>query len=209
MNKNVLRCLSYGVYVVSTLDGDKPTGCIANSSMQITHDTIAVSINHDNFTNECIKKTKKFAISILSEKSDPGIIGTFGFRTGRDIDKFENIKSITVEGLNIVSDSCGYVICELTNQMETETHTIFLGKITGGELLSEDSPMTYSYYHRVLKGSSPKAAPTFIDDSVKETDSIKYKCKVCQYIYDGDITKEPDTYLCPICKQPKSVFERI
>ena len=68
INKNAFRDMSYGVYVVSTLDGVRPTGCVANSAMQITSEpaTIAVSINHDNYTNGCIEKTGKFAISILS-----------------------------------------------------------------------------------------------------------------------------------------------
>ena len=75
INKNAFRNLSYGVYVVSTLDGERPTGCVANSAMQITSEpaTIAVSINHDNYTNACIEKTGKFAISILTEQSNTDI----------------------------------------------------------------------------------------------------------------------------------------
>ena len=91
MNKKVFRNLSYGVYVVSTLDGTRPTGCTANSVMQITSEpaSIAISINHDNYTNGCIAKTGTFAVSILSEDSDPGLIGTFGFQSGKDVDKFD------------------------------------------------------------------------------------------------------------------------
>ena len=73
MDTKALWNLSYGVYVVSTVDVDhenRPTGCIANSAMQVTYDTIAVSINHENYTNQCIKKSKKFALSILGEKVD-------------------------------------------------------------------------------------------------------------------------------------------
>ena len=56
MNVNVFHNLSYGVYIVSTLDGERPTGCVANSIMQITASpaTLAVSINHDNYTNSCM-----------------------------------------------------------------------------------------------------------------------------------------------------------
>ncbi len=81
MNKNVFRQLSYGVYVISTWDKGRATGCTANSAMQITSEpaTIAVSINHDNYTNQCIQEMGKFAVSILGEHSDHGIIGTFGF----------------------------------------------------------------------------------------------------------------------------------
>ena len=79
MNKSALYQLSYGVYVVSTWDKGRATGCTANSAMQITSNpaTIAVSINHDNYTNQCIQDTGKFAISILGENTDPGVIGTF------------------------------------------------------------------------------------------------------------------------------------
>ena len=85
MNTNVFRNLSYGVYVVTTLDGSRPTGCVANSVMQITSSpaTIAVSMNHDNYTNDCMKRAGVFAVSILSEKSDPSLIGQFGFQSGR------------------------------------------------------------------------------------------------------------------------------
>ncbi len=53
MNKQAFRNLSYGVYIVSTMDQERPAGCTANSAMQVTSSpaTIAVSINHDNYTN--------------------------------------------------------------------------------------------------------------------------------------------------------------
>ena len=94
MNTNVFRNLSYGVYVVTTLDGSRPTGCVANSVMQITSSpaTIAVSMNHDNYTNDCMKRAGVFAVSILSEKSDPSLIGQFGFQSGRDTDKFAGVR---------------------------------------------------------------------------------------------------------------------
>ncbi|MEE3350080.1 MAG: flavin reductase [Candidatus Gastranaerophilaceae bacterium] len=212
MNKNILRNLSYGVYVVSTLNGEKPTGCIANSAMQVTHDTIAVSINHENFTNECIKKAGKFAISILGVDVNDNIIPVFGFTSGRDRNKFENVESEKIDGLNVISDSTGYIVCDVINTMETETHTIFLGRIIDGDTLKDQIPMSYAYYHKVKKGNSPKAAPTFIEDTPKpeaENSKPRYKCTICGYIYEGDLTKEPDDYVCPLCKQGKDKFIKI
>lgn len=209
MNNNVLRNLSYGVYVVSTNAKDKPTGCIANSVMQVTHDTVAVSINHDNFTNQCIKESKKFAISILGVDVNDNIIPVFGFTSGKDTEKFKNVDIKEIDGLDIIADSTGYIICELINQMETDTHTIFLGKIIDGDTLKDEIPMTYAYYHKVKKGTSPKAAPTFIEETPQDNTKLAYKCTICGYIYEGDLTKEPDTYLCPICKQPKSKFIKL
>ena len=164
MNKSAFYQLSYGVYVVSTWDKGRATGCTANSAMQITSEpaTIAVSINHDNYTNQCIQDTGTFAISILGENSKPGIIGTFGFKSGRDNDKFDEVDYAVKGFLPVVTDACAYITCEVIDKMETSTHTVFLGKVLDADILKKDTPMTYSYYHNVIKGKSPKNAPTYI-----------------------------------------------
>lgn len=164
MNKNAFRQLSYGVYVVSTWDEGRATGCTANSAMQITSDpaTIAISINHDNYTNQCIQNTGKFAISILGENSSPSVIGTFGFKSGRDNNKFDEVDSEVRGFMPVVSDACAYIVCEVIDKLETSTHTVFLGKVLDADMLKQDTPMTYAYYHNVVKGKSPKNAPTYI-----------------------------------------------
>lgn len=213
MNKNTFRNLSYGVYIISTLDGERPTGCVANSTMQITSSpaSIAVSINHDNYTNGCIEKTGKFAISILSEQSAPELIGRFGFQSGKDIDKFDGVDAIQKEGLSIVADACGYIVCNVINKMETATHTVFLGEVVDADLLKKEEPMTYAYYHKVVKGKSPKNAPTYIPEEKEEkAEKSKWVCGICGYVYDGEVPFEElsEDYKCPICKQPKSVFKK-
>lgn len=166
MNPSTFHKLSYGVYVVSTWDNGRPTGCTANSAMQITSSpaTVAVSINHDNYTNQCIKETGKFAISILAEDSKPLIIGTFGFQSGKDNDKFAEIAYSVKDYLPVVEDSCGYIVCDVADTMETATHTVFLGEVKGAELFGNRKEMTYAYYHNVIKGKSPKNAPTYIPE---------------------------------------------
>lgn len=213
MNKNTFRNLSYGVYIISTLDGERPTGCVANSTMQITSSpaSIAVSINHDNYTNGCIEKTGKFAISILSEQSAPELIGRFGFQSGKDVDKFDGVDAIQKEGLSIVADACGYIVCNVINKMETATHTVFLGEVVDADLLKKEEPMTYAYYHKVVKGKSPKNAPTYIPEEKEEkVEQSKWVCGICGYVYDGEVPFEElsEDYKCPICKQPKSVFKK-
>ena len=215
MNKNAFRQLSYGVYVVSTWDNGRATGCIANSAMQITSEpaTIAVSINHDNYTNQCIQQSGRFAISILGEHSDPGIIGTFGFKSGRDHDKFDEV-AMQIKGfMPVVADACAYITCEVVDKMETSSHTVFLGKVLDGDSLKEDTAMTYAYYHNVIKGKSPKNAPTYIAEEQPAVKTVsqseeKYVCGVCGYVYEGEVPFEelPEDYTCPVCKQPKSVF---
>lgn len=215
MDKRAFFNLSYGVYIAGTMNEGKPTGCVANSAMQVTSTpaTIAVSINHGNFTHDCIEKSGMFSLSIMPENTDASLIGRFGYQSGRDTDKYEGIDFQYVEGMPVISSSCGHFVCRVINKMESETHTVFLGEVISYDVLQEGTPMTYSYYHKVLKGSAPKSAPTYIDDeeALKDAPSNeKWVCSICKYEYNGDIPFEdlPDDYVCPICGMGKSAFSR-
>lgn len=212
MNRNVFRNLSYGVYIIGTLDGERPTGCTANSVMQITSDpaTIAISINHENYTNACISKSGYFSCSILSESSDPGLIGSFGFRSGKDCNKFEGIDYDNYAGVPIITDSCGYVVCKVIDKMEASTHTVFLGEVIEGDVLQKATPMTYAYYHNVIKGKSPKNAPTYLPEESQLEKTSKesvYKCSVCGYEHKAEIL--PEDFKCPVCSMGRDKFKQI
>jgi len=212
MDKNILRKLSYGVYAIGIMDGERPTGCIANSVMQITSSpmTLAISMNHDNYTHGCMEKNEKFSVSVLTEKTEPKVIGVLGFQSGRNVNKFEEIEYRMVEGAPVVSDSCGYLICKVIDKMETTTHTVFLAEVLEGELCDENKEMTYAYYHQVVKGSSPKNAPTYIAEEKVESKNEVYVCPICGYEYTGEVPFEelPEDWVCPICLQPKSEFKK-
>lgn len=205
LNKAVLWNLSYGVYIVSSVDKERPIGCVANSIMQLTHETIAVSLNHQNYTNKVIKETKRLAISILNNEVEENLIPTFGFCSSKDNNKFENVNYELIDNLPIIKSANSYLTLEVIETLELETHTLFIGKIVSGDILNNSTPMTYKYYHDVVKGKAPKAAPTYIEEEIVGN-SEKYKCSICGYVYEGNINQEKDDYICPICKQSKSVF---
>ena len=209
MDNKILRDLTYGVYVVGSLDSERYVGCIANSVMQITSNpaSIAISINHDNYTNECIKKSNMFSVSILNEDSNPNIIGVFGFSSSRDIDKYSDFDYELADNIPVIKDSNGYIICEVTSVLETETHTIFVGRVVNMNKYNNKNVMTYKYYHEVLKGSSPKKAPTYQENIVEEIKSNRWKCLICGYIYEGD--ELPIDFTCPICGQSREAFEKV
>jgi rubredoxin len=148
--------------------------------------------------------------------SDPSIIGTFGFQSGKEVNKFEQVDYDVLFELPVLKESCGYITCEVINRMETDTHTVFLGKVLEADILSQGEEMTYNYYHNVIKGRSSKNAPTYIAEETLEeaSESVEkkeiYQCSVCKYEYSGDIPFDdlPDDYVCPICKQPNSVFHK-
>lgn len=212
MNTKIFRNMSYGVYIVGTMDGDRPTGCVANSVMQITSSpaTIAASINHENYTNECIEKAGVFSFSILSEASPAELIGKFGFQSGKEINKFDGVDFELVSGAPVLKQTCGYVVCKVVDKMETSTHTVFLGEVIAAEVYDTSVPeMTYSYYHKVVKGKSPKNAPTYLpeeEEAPKQAVS-KYVCQICGYVYEGD--ELPADFICPICKQGADKFKKV
>ena len=76
MNNRILQSLSYGLYAVGVKGEKYPTACIVNTVFQITSSPmmVAISINHANYTNECIKKQGEFTVSVLSENTSGAII---------------------------------------------------------------------------------------------------------------------------------------
>ncbi|MBQ8299723.1 MAG: flavin reductase [Clostridia bacterium] len=220
MNVNALMDMTYGMYVIGTKNDDKNVGCFVNTVTQITAENpiISVSINKKSFTNETIKKNKKFSVSILSEKTDSKVIGTFGFTSSRDNNKYENVIYRMIDEVPVLSEEiCGYAICELIDVVDAETHDIFLARVIDAEKTSNNEPMTYSYYHKVIKGSAPKEAPTYVEEKEEENvmeEKNQYKCKICGYIHDENKSSTkfdelPDDWKCPICGRPKSDFEKI
>ena len=213
---NALHDISYGLYIVSTKDNDKNVGCTINTLAQITSSdpVVSISLNKDNYTNTILKKTKKVAISILSEKTNKDTIGKFGFYSSKNIDKFEGIDHKEISNLPVVYDNiAGYITGDVVDIIDVETHDIFLIKVKENEKVSEEIPMTYRYYRENLKGVSPKNAPTYVEKEEKSSGK-RYKCKICGYIYydskeEVPFKELPDTWKCPLCGAPKKLFEEI
>jgi len=168
MNLKTLHKISYGLYVISSRTGEKFNGQIANTVFQITSEPpiIAVSINKQNLTHEYIRESKVFTVSILSKETPMKFIGHFGFRSGRELDKFKDVNyRVGATGAPIVMENTvGYLAAEIIDSLDVGTHTVFIGKIIDAEIIKEGEPMTYAYYHEVKRGKAPKTAPTYIKE---------------------------------------------
>ncbi|NQU34983.1 MAG: rubredoxin [Bacteroidetes bacterium] len=233
MNIEAFFKITYGLYIVSSGNKDNKSGYIANTAFQVTAEPpqVAIACNKDNYTAILIDKNKAFSISILKQEASPEIIGKFGYKSGKDIDKFVDSNFVVGStGIPIVTDeSIAWFECKLVNQFDVGTHIIYIGEIINNELLVADgNPLTYDYYRNVKKGKAPKNAPTYIKP-VTETKpekisdlGPKYQCMVCDYIYDpaeGDpdggiapgtpFEDIPDGWVCPVCGAEKSDFEVI
>jgi len=230
MNLKTLHKISYGLYVVCSKNNDKYNGQIANAMFQVTAEppTLAISINKQNLTHEFIEKSKVFTISVLSEEAPLKFIGTFGFKSGRTINKFEGIKyRIGKTKTPIVLDySLAYIECKLIDKIDVGTHTIFIADVVEADVINGDNPMTYEFYHKVKGGYSPKSAPTYfravdIKEKKEEKKMDSYVCNVCGYVYDPDVGDPdngiapgtrfedlPDNWVCPVCGAAKDAFSK-
>lgn len=217
MDKTLFHDISYGMYLVASASENEKAGCIINTFCQITSEDmiISVSINKNNYTNQVVKKSKRFALSVISEQTNPEVIKKFGFYSSKDINKFDGFSYEMVDNLPVIKENTiGYFICEVVNVVDAGTHDVVLAKVKNSERYNNNIPMTYAYYHKVIKGKAPKNAPTYVEEVVDNTDSKKYKCLLCGYVYDD--AKEsvkfedlPDDWKCPLCGADKSMFEKI
>jgi rubredoxin/flavin reductase (DIM6/NTAB) family NADH-FMN oxidoreductase RutF len=226
--------LNYPMCIICSKKGDSFSGCIVNTVFQIVPEPpmVAVSVNKECLTHEYITNSKVFTISVLDESAPMSFIGRFGFRTGRDINKFERAQyKIGRTGAPIVLDnSASFIEAEVLEAIGVETHTLFIGKIIACETIDENKiPMTYTYYRDVKGGRTPRTAATYIkmksskgktEQGAKEMK--KYKCLMCGYIYDpaeGDPANGveagtafedlPDDWVCPECGVGKDEFEPV
>ena len=225
MAQEAFYSISYGLYIISSVKDGKYNAQIGNSLFQVTSEpaTMAVSLNKQNLTHEYIHASKVMAVSVLAESAPMTLIGRFGFKSGRDVNKFENTQyKIGQTSAPIVLESAvAYFELEVTQEIDCGTHTIFVGRVVAREALSDEPPMTYAYYQTVKRGKSPKTAPTYIpEEKAAAAAAAKYTCSVCRYVYDpekGDpddhvppgtsFENLPAGWVCPICGVGKSLFK--
>lgn len=226
-NLDALFLISYGLYIVSSVDKKgKINGFVGNALTQVNSEppTFALVVSKNNLTHTYIEESNLYSISILSIDTPLSLIGLFGFKSGRNVEKFKGINyKLAENGVPYLTDfSLGYIVCETFNKIDMGSHTIFLSSLLDCDIIKDGEPMTYLYYRNVKKGTVSKNAPTFLKNtSLKMEERMqKYVCKVCGYVYDpavGDpdsgispgtaFNDLPDSWVCPVCGAGKDQFE--
>lgn len=208
MDKTALFKLSYGLFVVGVEASGRENGCIINTAAQAT-DTpcrILVTMQKQNLSTEMILDKKSFALSVLSVNCPLSVVEQFGYHSGRDGDKLQTGEYLHDGKGNpyLKNDTVAYMGCTVEKVLDLDTHFLFVCSVDEAEVTGNDAPLTYADYRRIKAGGS-------VEKPAGAAPVVKYVCSVCHYVYDGDIPFEelPDDYVCPICKQPKRVFQKI
>ena len=194
-----LFSIGYGLYVVTTNDGQKDNGLIVNTVTQVTDSPkrVAVTVNKQNYSFHTIRKTGLLNVNCLSTEAPFKVFETFGFQSGRSVNKFENCTpKRSRNGLVVLPKHINaFLSLKVAEYVDLGTHGMFICDVTESRVLSSTPTMTYTYYQENVK---PKpAAPK----------SKGYVCKICGYVYEGDPL--PEDFICPLCKHGASDFEPI
>ena len=200
MDTKALYKFSYGLFLLSVKNGDKDNACIINTGMQVTSTPLRISItvNKQNLTTMMLERTKRFTLSVLSEKTPFSVFERFGLQSGMDVEKFPSTEGFLRDENGILYDalhSCAYLSAEVEQTVDLGTHVLFIARPSEMRVLSEETPMTYAYYFAHVK---PKPAP-----AAKKG----YVCKICGYVYEGE--ELPADFICPLCKHGAEDFEPI
>ena len=201
-DKNDLKALfniGYGLYVITSNDGKKDNGLIVNTVTQVTNtpNRVAVCINKENYSHHVIKQTNKMNVNCLSVDAPFSVFETYGFQSGRNVDKFaDEAIQRSENGLAILPRyTNSFMSLKVEQYVDLDTHGMFICSVTEARVLSNKETMSYVYYQNNVK---PKP----------DTENKKgYVCKICGYVYEGE--ELPDDYICPLCKHGASDFEKI
>ncbi len=166
INREALKSLHYGMYVVTSHMDGKINGQVANTVFQVTSKPpqIAAAISKVNLTHQYISKSKVYTVNALAETAPMDFFGPLGFRSGRVIDKFEGAPhKIGQNGCPILTEHVVAAMeVKVLQEIDVGSHTLFIGEVTSTEILSEGVPMSYKYYRENIKGMTPVDSPTYI-----------------------------------------------
>lgn len=199
IDKKALFSLSYGLFVLTSRDGGRDSGCIVNTVSQLSSDPLrlCVYVNRQNFTNGLICKSGVFNASVLAQGAPFSLFEHFGFQSGRDVDKFAGRSDPRSEnGLYYIGEnSCALLSAKVIDARDYATHTLFVADVTEARTLSEAAPLTYAdYFAHVKPKPQPKQKRGFV-------------CKICGYFHEGEYL--PEDFVCPLCKHGAADFEPV
>ena len=224
INYEALFSISYGLYIVSSGDKNNGNGFISNTVFQVTAEppAFAAACNKNNHTAGIIQDTGAFAVSVLHKDTAPEIIGRFGYKSGKDINKLDGMTIKYGEtGVPVILDDCiAFLECKVFQTIDIGTHILFIGRLVQSEIIDDTKEaLTYLYYRQVKKGSAPKNAPTYINKAKlsagnQNASFKKFKCTACGYIYNESIegvkfSELPHDWVCPVCGVGKDMFEKV
>ena len=142
--KTMLRQIPHGVYICGVKDGEELNGFTVSWLMQSSFKPPMVvnCVKQDSGSHEMIKKSGVFAISFL-DSGQKDLAAKFFQPKRRVGNKFEDVEFYQGEatGCPIISDSLGYIECQVVGSVEKGDHTVFVGEVIASGIHREGKPL--------------------------------------------------------------------
>lgn len=200
MKLRAFHQMTYGIYLIASEFEGQKVGYIANTVFQVTSHPplVAISCHKNNVSAEIIRKAGSFSVSVLRKDASPKLIGDFGFKSGRDIDKYSELQIIRSKtGVPVVlNDSLAWFDCRIREMTDLGSHWLMIGEVMESELISEDEPLTYAWYREKYKILSPGNSPTFLDREQLEQER---QTALSEPGESGEVKTATREYICVIC----------
>jgi len=197
MDAKALYKLTYGLFLLTAQENGIDNGCIINTAIQVANNPtrIAISVIQNNKTHDMILNTGIFNVSSITTEADFSLFQRFGMQSGRNVNKFKDFQNVARSENNLfyLTDvSNMYLSAKVTEHFDLGSHTLFVGELTEGKVLSDALSCTYGFYQSNIK---PKPVAT---------QKKSWTCSICGYVYEGD--EVPEDFLCPLCNHGKEDF---
>ncbi len=222
IDKSAFHSLSYGMYVIGTHAQNRDFGCVVNTFAQVTSSPMQVSValNKENATTAAVREAGRFTASCLSEDATMELIGTFGFHTSTELDKFAQYASARdAAGMPCVAEQvCATFSAKVVTELDLGTHVLFIGEVDEAHKVEGTAEaMTYAFYHQVKGGKTPPKASSYLGEEAPApaaaasgagaAPKVAWRCTICGHMEYVD--ELPDDFVCPICGVGKEFFERV
>ena len=191
--------IGYGLYVVTSRDEGRDNGLIVNTVTQVTNapNRVAVTINKENYSHHIIRKTGILNVNCLDVTAPFSLFEDFGFRSGRNADKFQGIEELrSGNGLRFLPRHINALLSlQVESYVDLGTHGMFICTVTEARICGSRETMTYTHYQNQVK-PQPRLEG-----------KKGFVCKVCGWVHEGD--ELPGDIICPLCKHGAADFEEI
>lgn len=207
MNRKAFNRINYGLFILSVQGETQPQGCLINSLHQVTSSMpfkFSITVNKNNETYKAIEAAGTFAATVLSKDAPKELVDLFGYKSGRVVNKFENLAVETDVNGNpyLKENAVARFACKVVDKLDLGNSVLYIGQTMEAELLSDGQALTLDDYNNV----GAPAAPTATVVRYKE-ENLGWRCTICGYI--AEVETLPDDFQCPLCRANRDKFVKL
>jgi flavin reductase (DIM6/NTAB) family NADH-FMN oxidoreductase RutF len=150
MPKSLLKFKNYDVHSITTAHHGKMNANIATWVMQVAMGgkMLCVALYKVDFTIELVRSSNNLTINFLAQEQT-NLIAKLGRKSGRNTDKFKNLKyALDERGIPYLTEAIGYIQCKVLHSTDAGDHEIFVCEVLKQVVLNPDKEIMTNNFLR-------------------------------------------------------------